>query len=61
MGKMFSKNQFINSSAGLNIRKLTVHILKLFLFQCIGLKEIPEDDFYCKDCKREDTTIKPGN
>ena len=29
--------------------------------QCIGLKELPEDDFYCSGCKREDTTIKPGD
>jgi len=32
-----------------------------FHIKCLGLTEIPEDDFYCQKCKREDTTIKPGD
>lgn len=32
-----------------------------FHLKCIGLKELPEEDFYCAGCKREDTTIKPGD
>jgi len=32
-----------------------------FHLKCIGLKELPEDDFYCSGCKREDTTIKEGD
>ena len=25
------------------------------------MTEVPEDDYYCQGCKREDTTIKPGD
>ncbi|XP_023326891.1 E3 ubiquitin-protein ligase UHRF1 [Eurytemora carolleeae] len=32
-----------------------------FHLQCIGMSELPDDDFYCSNCKRTDTTIKPGD
>ena len=38
MGKMFSKNQFINSPAGLNIRKLNSTYIEAFSYPVYRLE-----------------------
>jgi hypothetical protein len=49
------------------LRKQTLSLINCdesqlnFHLKCIGLKELREDDIYCSGCKREDTTIKPGD